>query len=80
LLYDHRKSQGIELPVDFIPLQSIPIANNAANAREHHENDASDSYRIPHVRGAHIQYLEGGVLERLDFGIDIDIHSIYVDF
>jgi len=32
------------------------------------------------VRGAHIQYLEGGVLKRLDFGINIDIHSIYVDF
>jgi len=78
LLCDHRKSQGIELPVDFIPLRPVGIANNASNAREHHENDASDSYRILRVRGAHIQSLEGGVLKRLDFGIDIDIHGIYV--
>jgi hypothetical protein len=53
---DRRRLQIFEVLVDLDPLVLVPVSN-FFDAREHRENDASDSFNIFYVREAHVKFL-----------------------
>jgi hypothetical protein len=49
---------------------------NSINRREHRENDTGYSFSIRYARRGQVQMSQGGMLERLGCGIDVEIDGI----
>lgn len=52
-----RRSQMFEVLVNLVPIIMLVPMFNLFDAREHEENDASDSFNIFYVREAYVKFL-----------------------